>query len=191
MLTINKYSELLQFSGFITNTFKRDKCNFFEHFVKIQSSNSNLIHGDRTSENIFKFIKELTSPLASNFSYIDYLILFINHYEVKRFVCNSLIFLGLKDDVFYIRLPIGFKSKKTLGIGELQFIEILYMNGGWIVNNKKVFNVNNYLLHSFMQSYSSYISENLNINYRYKSIDKNYIENTMEEHSKLMKLLLY
>lgn len=166
------------------------RTSFFDHFIKVVQYpyNTNYTLSKSSMIKFIEIIKDLIKPMSQNFTYLDYFLLLNEDKKFKK-DHNKLIILGFKQDSFYMKIPIGFKN--TEKIVTFQFVEIIYDNGIWIVDNKKVFNINNYLLHTFMKHYSSYICETLGTTYKYESIDKNYIENIIKEHSKVISLLSY
>lgn len=165
--------------------------SFFDHFIKIvQYPYSTNYEFDKSSMIKFiEIIKDLIKPMAKNFTYLDYFLLLSENKKFKKDQKDELIILGFKQNSFYMKVPIGFKYTKK--IVTFKLVEIIYDDGNWIVDNKKVFNINNYLIHIFMKHYSSYICETLGTTYKYESIDKNYIENIIKEHSKVISLLSY
>lgn len=127
------------------------------------------------------------------FLFLDYLILFLNDYEIdfKFRAPNNLVIANIKFGInlnnkeIYLYIKYNFKKQKP------SEINILIKNDLYYLNNVKVLNLKNVLIYRFLFGYKELLRTEYKLDFLYESIEDNYLREKFKETKNLVDMVNY
>lgn len=170
---------------------------YFDLSFKFKKVDSGINVDYRTLNSFCHFLNDLDIPFSKNFSYLYFMVNFINENKYSNFsiglIEDMYIGFNVEDEIIYLEIPLIFDSKQKMKLKNTVYtvknVKIKICKNKIIVNGKKVRNLDKYLLHMYIDLYKNIVKDIIKNDAEFKSVDREYLKETFSSYQSLINIV--